>query len=82
MSATKENYSTLFSALSDLEQEKKDIGADMKERITAFSSQFGLHPKAVKRAFSLWKELQKDAAEFHEVDGDTESIITAILEVK
>lgn len=78
MSANKVNYVTLFDALLNLEADKKLISEDIRERIEAFSKQFGVNKKSVALNFRLYKMLQKDEGEFHEVTGDTDLFLTAI----
>ena len=71
MSATKEQYSTLFDAIIDLEEDKKEISLDIKERVERFASQYGLNKEAVKLNLKLYKMRLKDEANYHEVTGDT-----------
>lgn len=76
---TKENYTTLFDSLLDLEDQKKELSGLIKEKIDLFGEQHGLTPKGIKKAYRDYKEFLKDAAKFHEADADAITIMDAIL---
>lgn len=80
MTANKENVQALFSRLTDLDDEVKHINGVKKDAIEDFAKEFGVNPKAVKKAYTGYKEFIKDNQTFHEVDGDTDLLLERIID--
>lgn len=80
MSTTKENVQALFDNLLRMDDEVKEINAAKKDAIEAFAHQFGVNPKAIKKAYTGYKDFLKDQAAFHEVDSDTDLLLEKIVD--
>lgn len=86
MTATSENFNTLFGLIDELEQSKKDLSCQIKDAFNTFVTQYSestqenkSYLKAIKKAYKEYKELQKDSANYFIVSRETEAIVDAII---
>lgn len=79
MNVTEKQFITLFENISALEENKKDISAEIKDNFEAFAESNELNKKSVIAGYKAWKAAQKDEAEFILVDSEVSEILNRII---
>lgn len=74
MAATREQLTTLFTNLQDLDTQKKDLNDSMKLAFEQFSDENDVNAKALKKAYRNWKDAQKDRETFLIVEAATDEL--------
>lgn len=79
MNIEKTELTRIFGEIERLEAEKAEISSQIKETIEAFSSNNQINPKALRKAYKNYREHQKNAQEFIEVDTETDELTQKVI---
>lgn len=82
---TKANLETLFTAIEEYENTKKDAADGIKEAFELFATQYGEENSkalkaATKDAYKKYKKMKKNRAQFILVESETDQLTERMLE--
>lgn len=68
-----------FGEIERLEGDAKEITEEIKNSFSAFALNNEINPKALKKAYRNFKEHQKNAQEFIEVDTEADALTQKVI---
>lgn len=75
MDISKNDLDQFCSGIIAIEEEKKELSTEIKDRIAAFAEAHELDKKSVKKFIKEYKEAQKDKEEYTLVDLESDQLL-------